>query len=159
MPVSYWPVFSLSPVTVPEAFAKVNSAQFPSGILKWPIADRRVPSNNPRNSCGTYFGSNLLTFVQDCRYCSLSIQGLRKGYLSYCKLFLRSLLGTRRSAIGQFPSGFLKWPIADRCVPNNDPRNNCGTNFGSNFLLVSKVVNCVTMHCQQMEQMKVETET
>ena len=23
--VSYWPIFSLSPVTVPEVFAKVNS--------------------------------------------------------------------------------------------------------------------------------------
>ena len=29
-PVSYWPVFSLSLVTVPEVFAKVNSAQIPS---------------------------------------------------------------------------------------------------------------------------------
>ena len=27
---SYWPIFSLSPVTVPEVFANVNSAQFPS---------------------------------------------------------------------------------------------------------------------------------
>ena len=30
-PVSYWPIFFfLSPVTVPEVFAKVNSVQFPS---------------------------------------------------------------------------------------------------------------------------------
>ena len=29
-PVSYWPFFSLSLVTVPEVFAKVNSAQIPS---------------------------------------------------------------------------------------------------------------------------------
>ena len=27
-PVSYWPIFSLTLATVPEAFAKVNSAQF-----------------------------------------------------------------------------------------------------------------------------------
>ena len=27
--VSYWPIFFLSPVTVPQVFAKVNSAQFP----------------------------------------------------------------------------------------------------------------------------------
>ena len=26
----------------------------------WPIADRRVPSNNPRNTCGTLFGSSSL---------------------------------------------------------------------------------------------------
>ena len=25
--VSYWPIFSLSPVTVPEVFAKVNSVE------------------------------------------------------------------------------------------------------------------------------------
>ena len=31
------------------------------------------------------------------------------------------------------------WPIADRRVSSNYPRNNCGTHFGS--LLVSKVVN------------------
>ena len=28
--VSYCPIFSLSPETVPEVFAKVNSAQFPA---------------------------------------------------------------------------------------------------------------------------------
>ena len=27
------------------------------------------------------------------------------------------------------------WPIADRRVPNNYPRNNCGTNFGSSSFL------------------------
>ena len=32
VPVSYWSIFSLSLVTVPEAFGKVNSAQFPSLI-------------------------------------------------------------------------------------------------------------------------------
>ena len=29
--VSYWPIFSQSLETVPEVFAKVNSAHFPSG--------------------------------------------------------------------------------------------------------------------------------
>ena len=27
--VSYWPIFSLSLVAIPEVFAKVNSTQFP----------------------------------------------------------------------------------------------------------------------------------
>jgi len=27
-PVSYWPIFSLSLITVPEVFAKVNSTQY-----------------------------------------------------------------------------------------------------------------------------------
>ena len=31
-PVSYWPIFSQSLETVPEVFAKVNSAHFPSGF-------------------------------------------------------------------------------------------------------------------------------
>ena len=31
-PVSFWPIFSLSLVTVPEGFAKVKSAQFSSRI-------------------------------------------------------------------------------------------------------------------------------
>ena len=33
------------------------------------------------------------------------------------------------------------WPIADRRIPSNDPRNNCGTHFGPSSLLVSKVAN------------------
>ena len=31
-PVSYWPKFSLSLVTIPKVLAKLNSAQFPSGF-------------------------------------------------------------------------------------------------------------------------------
>ena len=34
VPVSYWPVFSLSLVTVPEVFAKVNSPQLSSRIFR-----------------------------------------------------------------------------------------------------------------------------
>ena len=30
--ISYWPIFCLSPITIPEVFAKVNSAQFPSRL-------------------------------------------------------------------------------------------------------------------------------
>ena len=33
------------------------------------------------------------------------------------------------------------WPIADRCVPSNYPRNNFGAHSDSSHLLVSKVVN------------------
>ena len=35
--------------------------------------------------------------------------------------------------------GGKNWPIADRRVPSNDSRKNCGTYFGSSFLLLSKV--------------------
>ena len=34
-----------------------------------------------------------------------------------------------------------KWPIADRRVPWNDPRNDHGTHFGSRSLVVSNVAN------------------
>ena len=34
-----------------------------------------------------------------------------------------------------------KWPIADRCVSNNNPRNNRGMHSRSSFLLVSKVAH------------------
>ena len=33
-PVSYWPIFSLSLVTVPEVFMKVKSAKFSSCFFK-----------------------------------------------------------------------------------------------------------------------------
>ena len=33
LPVSYWPIFSLFLVTVPEVFSTVNSAQFPTRFL------------------------------------------------------------------------------------------------------------------------------
>lgn len=36
-------------------------------------------------------------------------------------------------------TGKNNWPIADRLVPNNNPRNNCGIHIGSSSLLVSKV--------------------
>ena len=39
VPVSYWPIFLLSPVTVREVSAKVNSPQSPFGFSsgKWPL--------------------------------------------------------------------------------------------------------------------------
>ena len=37
--VSYWPIFSLSLVTVPKVFAKVNSVQFPSRFLSGEFAE------------------------------------------------------------------------------------------------------------------------
>ena len=46
--------------------------------------------------------------------------------------------------------GKKNWPIDDRRVPSNDPRNNCGTHFSSSPFLVSKVANSFTLslaHC------------
>ena len=36
------------------------------------------------------------------------------------------------------------WPIADQRVLSNEPRNNCGTHFGSSSPLVSKIANNIT---------------
>ena len=36
-PVSYWPIFSLSPVIVPEVFTKVKLAKFPSFLPIIPL--------------------------------------------------------------------------------------------------------------------------
>ena len=40
--------------------------------------------------------------------------------------------------LGLFLGAGKNQPIADRHVPSNDPRNHCGTHFGSYSLLVSK---------------------
>ena len=54
---------------------------------------------------------------------------------------------TRRLGRGNFRKDFWdgykgqgkNWPIADRHVPGNDPRYNCGTHFGSSSLLGTEV--------------------
>ena len=45
--LSYWSIFSLSLATVPEVFANVNSVQFPSPFLKWPIDHLSTVSKLP----------------------------------------------------------------------------------------------------------------
>ena len=40
-----------------ETFAKTSGTDTRDG-KNWPIADRRVPSNNPRINCGKQFGSS-----------------------------------------------------------------------------------------------------
>ena len=45
-----------------------------------------------------------------------------------------SVAGSRDHGPRSFRRDF--WPVANRRVPSNDPRINCGTHFGSSFLLV-----------------------
>ena len=52
----------------------------------------------------------------------------RLGQVNFRKDFWDGYWGQRKN-----------WPIADCHVPGNDPRNNCGTHFGSSSLLVTKV--------------------
>ena len=52
----------------------------------WPIADRRVPSNNPRNNCGTFFGSSSLVVSkvaigQTGRFTSWVLNGMKNSGL------------------------------------------------------------------------------
>ena len=65
---SYWPIFSLSLVTVPEVFAKVNSVQFPWRLLSgeyvifihFNLAWKWV-SVIPNDTVGTVLGRPILT--------------------------------------------------------------------------------------------------
>ena len=41
-------------------FPKTSGTVTRDGEENWPIAGRRVPSNHPRNNCGTHFGSSSL---------------------------------------------------------------------------------------------------
>ena len=43
-------------------FAKTYGTVTRDREKNWPIADWRVPSNNPRNNCGTHFRSRSLVF-------------------------------------------------------------------------------------------------
>ena len=47
-------------------------------------------------------------------------------------------------------------PIAERRVPSNDTRNNCGKHFGSSSLLVSKVANFPSFWKRRLEQLTVD---
>ena len=66
----------------------------------------------------------------------------RRGWTSpsFAILEKRGKLG-RVNFRKEFWDYFQNWPIADRRVPSNAARNNCGTHFGSSSLLVSKVAN------------------
>ena len=59
---------------------------------------------------------------------------------SFATLEKRGKLG-RVNFRKEFWDYFQNWPIADRRVPSNAARNNCGTHLGSSPLLVSKVAN------------------
>ena len=68
----------------------------------------------------------------------------RRGWRSpsFATLEKRGKLG-RVNFRKEFWDYFQNWPIADRRVPSNAARNNCGTHLGSSSLLVSKVGNCL----------------
>ena len=51
----------------------------------WPIADRHVTSNGPRNDCGTHFGSSSLFVSKEGRGICRELLGVFAG------LFMRSL--------------------------------------------------------------------
>ena len=84
----------------------------------------RVSSNDPRNNCGTHVGSSSL-------FVSTVLISSSVYTIVFATLKTRGKLGR---------VNFRKdvWDCYWR-VPSNDPRNNCGTHFGSCSLLVSKV--------------------
>ena len=57
--VSYWPIFSLTIVTDPKVFAKVNSVQFPSRFLSGEFAEFIGESklgSKAKNNFGLFLG-------------------------------------------------------------------------------------------------------
>ena len=53
---------------------------------------------------------------------------------------------------------FAKTSGTDQCVSSNDPRNSCGTHFGTSPLIVSKVANANISPVSVMESWVAETE-
>ena len=53
---------------------------------------------------------------------------------------------------------FAKTSGTDQCVSSNDPRNNCGTHFGTSPLIVSKVANANISPVSVMESWVAKTE-
>ena len=84
----------------------------------------RVPTNDPRNHCGTCFGSSsflvLIVLISSSVYTIVFVTLKTRGKMGRVNF--------RKDV----------WDCYWR-VPSYDPRNNCGTHFGSCSLLVSKV--------------------
>ena len=57
------------------SFAK-TSGTVSRDAENWPIADRRFPSNNPRNNCGTHFVSSSLLASKVVKGHTLFSQGV-----------------------------------------------------------------------------------
>ena len=84
-----------------------------------------MPSNDLRNHCGTCFGSSallaLIVLISSSVYT-----------IVFATLKIRGKLGRVN-----FRKDVWHWYWR---VPSNDPRNHCGTHFGSSSLLVSIVL-------------------
>ena len=64
-PVSYWPIFSLSLVTVPEVFMKVKSAKFSSCFLKGTNANgKQLIRTKNSFALGSWWTSGLTPFLK-----------------------------------------------------------------------------------------------
>ena len=85
----------------------------------------RVPSNDPRNHCGTCFGSSSLLVL-------ILLISSSVYTIVFATLKIRGKLGRVN-----FRKDVWDWYWR---VPSNNPRNNCGTHFGSSSLLVSIVL-------------------
>ena len=53
-------------------FAKTPGIVISVRKTNWPLAHWRVPSNHPRNNCGTHLGSSFLSFI-NCRMSTVSL--------------------------------------------------------------------------------------
>ena len=105
-----------------ETRGELDRVNFRKDVWDWYW---RVPSNNPRNNCGTYFGSS-----------SLLVSKVLISNSVYTIVF--SKLETR-GELGRVNFRKVFWDWYWR-VPSNNPRNNCGAHFGSCSLLVSTLL-------------------
>jgi len=62
----------------------------------------------------------------------------RCNIVSSCRLPIRHFRNEQEAVLGRL---LRDWPIADRGIYSDDPRNLCGTRFGSSSLMVTKVAN------------------
>ena len=98
---------------------------------KWPETDWKLKSRK-KDEILSYL--NIRQFGSD----------KKTGSSKLSQRLLGMLLRTRK-----------KWPIAERRVPSNYPRNNCGAYFGSSSLRVSKVTTWLYRHKKDCEHLNV----
>ena len=117
-----------------EISTSSTSFTLPTAIqfgFAWEEKQLQVTTDERWNEC-TNIKSTTLNKPLAARWLPSSHSGLKKREESWVRVNFRKdfwdclILGTGK-----------KWPTDDRRVPNNHPRNNCGTQLGSSSLLDS----------------------
>lgn len=87
----------------------------------WPIADRRVPGNNPRNNCGSHFGSSPLrcskveSFYSGTHFVLQTMELVREYTGKNDDNEARDLFRTEIESVGNY--------FNDKSFPSNESEN------------------------------------